>query len=395
MHRLIATGAVVLLICVFQNLLLSCDGRFDGDDPTSLRLYPDGDTGRPKLEVAYDSGKFSQKSNFNCTLRSPQQIRKLELDTSVFGGPYENKWYQVFSFKTTQSAGYVLCLYQKDGVVINKSNELLMRPINFVAVIIPHQTLALETLKNMIGIHGTVEQSSADPIIFHVQTDKTIISFPQGDYDKLVSLRMRIASLSSIKMTILSTRYCPPVPALKIPVEQYNPGYQYKDSDSVIKCEGDFYTGVYWNKKDLQEILNRLRLLEYQNSTLSSISDVRNFSAALNAKEYVHERELPVLADLLNQLQINKVLNDSETRLNTSNELIANAELKIHKMPLTKIVIQEVRDNFVARVENISQTHATGIMIVDTNANVDKHFQGVSSLNGSTDIAEFFTLNPR
>jgi ribosomal 50S subunit-associated protein YjgA (DUF615 family) len=137
--------------------------------------------------------------------------------------------------------------------------------------------------------------------------------------------------------------------------------------------------------------------LEFQNSRLTTIDDVRNFSAALNAIEFVHERELDVLADLFNQLQMSNdgVLSDMDNRQNTSNELIANSESKLLKMPLTSNLREAVRDNFAARVENISQTQSTGIMFVDFNENVNQTFQNISSLNKSTNITDFFTVYTR
>jgi hypothetical protein len=390
MYRIVPAGALVFVIYFFQNLLLTCNGQLADDNPVKLRLVRINMTDKFELQVTPNKELSDRdRLNVSCFLTTPvnpQPSLKVQL---------KNIEQNVYTFKTKRT-GILQCSYEQNGEVKATSEPFTKRPEKFVAVIRLNRNLTLEELQNIKRIKNVkeVQKLSADPFIFHVLGDVFVVN-ASTDNSELNILRSNIKEQVSIWMNLMSTRYCPPVPELNITVGYYHPGKVYTFGDNKLKCEGGFYEGVFWNENQIQESLQRLRLLEFKNSTLNTIDDVRNFSAALNANEFVHERELDVLADLFNQLQMSNVLSDMDSRKNTSNELLADSESKLLKMPLTSNVAEAVRGNFAARVENISETQSTGIMFVDSDENLNQAFQNIATLNKSTPMADFFTLNTR
>jgi hypothetical protein len=393
MYRTVAAGASLFVIYLYQNLLHTCNGQLADDNHDGR--FQIVHSARRGIEGTLNEG-LTDNDRLSCYLRIPAKSQPLDVKQIKNNG---QKDFQV-TWDDNSLTGNVQCLLEEDGKVIQKSNKLLLRSTRFFAVIRLNRNLTLQESQDIkyIKHFKDLQKLSAEPFVYHVQINVILLN-AETDNSQLNIMRSNIKEYIdsiSIKMNIMSTRYCPPVPELNITVDDYHPGKVYTFGDNKLTCEGGFYKGVFWNENQIQESLWRLRLLEFQNSTFNTIDDVRNFSAALNANEFVHERELDVLADHFNQLQTSNVLSDMDSRKNTSNELIANSESKLIKMPLTSNVAEAVRENFAARVENISETQSTGIMFVDSDEkNVNQAFQNIVTLNKSTPIADFFTPNTR
>lgn len=384
------------MIYFYQLNLLVCNGQ-----PSSgidLHLYKVSPQKTAFLNITYNGESSIKKEELNCTIRSQTEpLETLVVKVNVVSDSRNG----YFSVKPERNVGIVQCSVEQGGKVV-KSNEILIRPGTIVFVVKVDQNLSEEKVKENIPHRNKIislSKLSNETLVFHLEIDEYIKS-AAGDDIMLKTWRTYIKEYAKIEMKLLSTRYCPPVPALQIPDKadiEYLPGHDYTFKNLAMKCEGGFFEGVNWNETQLQENLKQFRLLQYTNSTLHTIFDVRKFSSALSENEFIHESELPVLADIFNQFQFNNnsVLTNVETRLNTSNELLANVETKLLKMPLSTGFIQEVLENVVFRVENTSWTKSTGVMIVDFDENLGNVFQNTSSVYRNTSTVDVIKSNPR
>jgi hypothetical protein len=230
------------------------------------------------------------------------------------------------------------------------------------------QRISRERLEQIIS-EGNHEAKSPDEDSNKFYIDvKTPDKKPIGYFKLLKELTERFEKSSPPLAVeyIRSLRFCPGIPELLI-----NPTIAgEKPNGFALSCEGGDVEGVYWNEKQLQDILDAHHIGNIKSIQFSAEDDVSRFLNNLTLLNSISESELPLIAGKYNNLTLNEREN---LRLNLTNDALRALDASLLKISLQRNDSAEaIYSNFAVRVEKIGETNSEGIMFVDQNRSTSK-----------------------
>lgn len=307
----------VILIVTFIAMIASiqCEKDQPKDGATrSLRLDVDPSTGKIELIVT-DSKEVNVKcyqSKYNAT--SGAMIIELSINrinpdsgkssmdillSTISDFLYKNKG-PILYILLVEREGFIWCESTYSGsstkIQVSRSNIAFFLDLNkLVSVVKLNQELTVKELQDKIGLGKyTVLQLSNDKTIFHLTFKNSTL---------IESTLQQILLQTKLVKYVRSTVACPPN-------EKYNlPSTDLPLNSSLATklekyCEGNFYTGAYWNEEKLeklgpQQIENligsqKVMILNY--SAFDRKDAVQKFSETLESLSYLKPEEVKIVA---------------------------------------------------------------------------------------------------
>ncbi|CAB3371490.1 Hypothetical predicted protein [Cloeon dipterum] len=264
-----------------------------------------------------------------------------------------------------QDEGQIQCEYKPWGLLLQASNEIFVRfGHNQVSVVKLEPSVDISTLQ-MALMSSTVRRKAADPNVYHIESEY-VTQNPFADRLNIQELNQKLVRNLGPKVRVeyvRSTKYCPPIDEFGIPPTITTNSTYVSADNKVLHCIGDYYTGAYWDEKELAA-------LGYNRGALTTVEALKIFSRKLT--DLKHPQKLAVIAN-----QYENFVTDGSGLLkqakaqNISNELLINLDAALISAKLVNGSEEENRKHFSARVEDLNQTKSVGVIVMERS--VDKN----------------------
>jgi hypothetical protein len=368
----------VILFVAFIALIVSI--LCENNGLLSLTLTINGTEGGSQLEVAHNNGQEGKnlnrelhcfQSNYNSTKGDVNiTVHKIKED-KIKKTPGSSATIYVFKLQVKKE-GYLWCAPNNTHAQHLTSNiEFFFCKNKLVSVVKLKETLAADELQAEIGDEKLfkVLQLAKDKTVFHLTSENTT-----SVETILQELQSLLRSKSVAVEYVRSAVACP-----------QNAEYHLKSTELPFDaslatdiekcCEGNFYTGAYWNETQLkilgpqkiQEMTQSQQVTELNYSALDSKDDIQEFSEKLEGLSYLTQENVEIIVTSFNLLLLADKNILQEDKQQSSNRLLARLDILLVNTSFDskdkKVQIEQ--EKFAARVEDIKETGTTGVLVWD------------------------------
>jgi hypothetical protein len=367
------TRRSVILIAAFIALIVNI--RCENIGLLNLTVTINGTEGGSELKVTHtNSGEgINLDRDLHCSQSKKYDVKKGDVIINVdktrerLVGESLDSFTFLYVYKLhVQKEGYLWCASNKQN--ITSEIEFFLSNNQLVSVAKLNRTLALHELQGE-GKLFKVLQLSKDKKVFHLISENTT------SHESILHQLQNILQNKSVTVEyIRSAGVCPPSDKLKLPATEL-PFNASLAMDIEKCCEGNFYTGAYWNDKlleklgtqKIQEILRSQQVKKIDYSALDTKDIIQEFSKTLEGLSYLKQEDVKTIASNFNLLLLADKNVLQEDGQNSSNRLLERLDILLLNTSLVskEKKVQVEQENFAARVEDFKETGTTGVFVWD------------------------------
>jgi len=370
------TSSAWLAAAIFCLISISlCEGTSKNKEDPEVKIYKHRTEEKFGVNITFSD---AQKNSFKFS-----QLRCSQSNNEAMEGAVKLNVKQIDSVQLNISGSYIYELELKTAGFVRCTYKGVYKTV-FVRVGLTHfsavkfnQEANITILKNAVkGQMFTVQQISIDPRVYHFEINSTKLLKYNQTADIIITTKLEKLLKQKLQAPLVveyvrSTRFCPRSDDYNIPFGKSSESVSI-DKKFTLKCEGDYYTGAFWNEIQLQKLIAFYDTFPTVNPNFINFNEIKNLSDQLEtilALDAV--RHLPTIANNFEEIVKNGTENwgNEKDKPRISNKLLESLDSALLKtvLPIPPGFVEQVRPNFAVRVENLKNTKNAGIYVMDNN----------------------------